>query len=127
MSVLSPASVQVQSVQQVALDFEDAHARLVGALHAFHQASAGLESCRHVLENARALRFAEGIDGKNAEQREAVLRLELRDLHIKLISQEQQLAQAKLELETARLEWDMLRYRLRAYEVAAKLCGSDDQ
>jgi hypothetical protein len=102
----------------IALEFEDAQARLMGAQAELYQAMEDVSCCRYQLELSRAQRLAEGVDGKNAEHREATLRLNLHGLHETLFKSEQRLLAAKLECEQAKLEWDCLRYRLRAWETA---------
>jgi hypothetical protein len=111
-----------QTFTDITLAFEDAHAHLLGTLHALHEASESHAQKHYELECARAMKLAEGIDGKNSEQREAILRLDLHTLYHALHQSECQLNAAKLEHDCARLEWDCLRYRLRALEAAAKLC-----
>ena len=57
------------------------------------------------------------MEGKNAEAREMSLYLCLQSRHEELLQAECVCARARLELETAKLEWDLLRYRLRAFET----------
>jgi hypothetical protein len=106
----------------IALAFEDAHATLVGTHNALLDASDRHAQAKYDLEQARAVELYEGnVPGKNAEQREAILRLDLRPLYITLMKAERGLAEAKMHHECARLEWDSLRYRLQAYQMAATL------
>ena len=65
-----------------------------------------------------------GIDGKNAEVREATLRLKLFNEHTELLGLEVTLNEAKRDLEHARLGWDCLRYKLRLLEVQKVMEGA---
>jgi len=76
------------------------------------------------LEFKRAELLSKGVDGKNAEAREAVLRLKLFDEHAEIIGLEVTLNEARKELEHARLTWDCLRYKLRLLEVQKALEGA---
>lgn len=111
------------SLKELVLDFEDAYARLLGAQHGYTSASDAVAACKAQLETLRAERLASGVEGKNADEREARLRLCLAEPHEKLYQAERLLSLARLELDAARLEWDWLRYRLRAFEVAAGPCN----
>ena len=104
----------------LALEFEDACAKLLGAQHALHAVADEVANAKQRLEEAKAHKLAAGIEGKNAEQREANLYLCLQSLHRSLLEKEQQLSTAKLEHDMARVEWDCLRYRLRSYEAATR-------
>ena len=72
------------------------------------------------LENDRADLLANGVEGRNADEREAKLRLALFDQYAHLAGCEAQLTEARRDLESARVEWDALRYRLRVFEALAK-------
>ena len=74
---------------------------------------------KRALELAQARLLVDGIDGKNAEQRNSVMRLELSPLHDTLAEAEDALAEAKCSLECAQLEWDLARYQVRALEATA--------
>lgn len=113
----------LQQVQQLALDLEDTQARLMGAQHEVCALSDHLAACKYQLDNARACALVEGVEGKNEAQREAALRLSLGELYQAIHETELKLSRAKLELTFAHLEWDTLRYRLRAYETATQLIG----
>ena len=76
------------------------------------------------LEFKRAELLVKGIEGKNVEAREAVLRLKLFDEHVELLGLEVTLNEARTELEQTRLTWDCLRYKLRLLEVQRVLEGA---
>lgn len=76
-----------------------------------------MAEARCSLEFKRAERLQKGVEGKNAEAREAKLRLLLFDEHAELLGLEVNLNEAKNELEQARTAWDCLRYKLRLLEV----------
>ena len=95
------------------------------AVHAYHtEALNALAKARCSLEFKRAELLDKGISGKNAEAREAALRLKLFDEHAELIGLEVALNEAKKDLEQARLSWDCLRYKLRLLEVQQALEGA---
>lgn len=106
----------------LALEFEDAHASLLGAQHAYAEASEAVTEANYALELAKAHRLDRGVEGKNLEQREAKLRLCLASEYQAVHDLEREQARAKLELDGARLAWDCLRYRLKVFELA---CGKD--
>jgi hypothetical protein len=93
--------------------------RLNDAQVTFLGASLAVGDARKVLENARAELLCKGVEGNNAEQREAKIRLELQDLIQDLHQAEAELSEARCELECARLEWEVARYSVKAMEVAA--------
>jgi hypothetical protein len=83
-----------------------------------------LAEARCSLEFRRAELLHEGVEGKNAEAREASLRLKLFDEHAELLGLEVSLNEAKRELEQAKTAWDCLRYKLRLLEVQRALEGA---
>ena len=115
-------SLTPRDLCNIALQFEDAHASLLGAQHAYAEATEAVTDAKYTLEFAKAHKLDRGIEGKNTEQREAKLRLCLADEYQAVHDLEREQARAKLELDGARLAWDCLRYRLKAYEVA---CGKE--
>ena len=88
---------------------EDAHIRLCGVVTAHAEARRGLEL-------AEAVTLCMGVDGKNEKERAAKLRLELSAETTALHEAEDALAEARCAYEVARLEWDLVRYELRALE-----------
>ena len=88
----------------------DAKVQHLGAVVAHSEA-------KRVLELAQARLLCGGVEGKNEAQRNAVMRLELSNLHDALAEAEDALADARCSLECAHLEWDLARYTVRALEV----------
>ena len=86
--------------------FDRACDRLSDAQSAYTDALNALAEAKCTLEFKRAELLAGGVDGKNAEAREAALRLKLFDEHTELLGLEVTLNEAKRDLEAARLTWD---------------------
>lgn len=97
--------------------FDRACERLQKAQQTYTETLNAVAEARCSLEFKRAERLQKGVDGKNAEAREAKLRLLLFDEHAELLGLEVSLNEAKNELEQARTAWDCLRYKLRLLEV----------
>ncbi len=97
-------------LETAAGSLNDAKVQHLGAVVAHAEA-------KRALELAQARMLCDGVDGKNAEQRNAVIRLELSPLHDALAGAEDALAEARCSLECAQLEWDLARYTVRALEV----------
>ena len=104
--------------------FDRACDRLSDAQSAHTDAVNVLAEVKCTLEFKRAELLAKGIDGKNAEAREATLRLKLFDEHTELLGLEVTLNEARRDLEAARLTWDCLRYKLRLLEVQKVMEGA---
>ena len=118
LTTLTPGT---QLVPQV---FDSACNRLQAAQAHLTEALNTLTEARCSLEFKRAERIVTGVEGKNAEARGAVLRLELFDEHAELIGLEVALNEARGELEQARVTWDCLRYKLRLLEMQHTLGGA---
>ncbi len=80
-------------------------------------------AARFVLDEAKAQLLVSGIEGKNAEVREAQLRLALAPEHEQLERASVSVSEGRATLECARAGWDCLRYevRLLALTGAAEL------
>jgi hypothetical protein len=104
--------------------FDRACDRLQEAQAAHTEAANALAETKCSLEFKRAELLEKGIEGKNAEAREAALRLKLFDEYTELLGLEVTLNDAKKELEQARITWDCLRYKLRLLEVQKVLEGA---
>ena len=104
--------------------FDRACERLQQAQTHHTNAVNALAEAKCSLEFKRAELLTEGIEGKNVEAREAVLRIRLFDEHAELIGLEVSLNETRSELEHARLSWDCLRYKLRLLEVQKVLAGA---
>jgi chromosome segregation ATPase len=110
----------VKDLETLASDFDRAHGALVSAGDT--AASLGLEimALQHELDIRRADLTAAGLEGKNAEERNANLRVQLGYLYDKLARLELEQAQARGTLDKARLDWDLCRYQLRITEAQLK-------
>ena len=83
----------------------------------YTQALNDLIDAKSSLEFRRAELIAEGVKGKNADERDASVRLSLFDQYAHLAGCEAALNEARRDLEVARVEWDCLRYKLRLFEA----------
>ena len=106
-----------QSFDRAAETLKDAQSRYTDAVNALTEAKCSLEFKRAEL-------LEKGVEGKNAEAREATIRLTLFDAYSELLGLEVTLNDAKRELEQARVTWDCLRYKLRLLEVERVLEGA---
>lgn len=104
--------------------FDRACERLQEAQQVYTDAANDLVSAKCSLEFRRAEALCKGIDGKNAEAREAALRLSLFDEYAELAGREAALNEARGDFEQAKNAWDCLRYKLRLLEVQKNLEGA---
>lgn len=104
--------------------FDRACERLQKAQAAYTDAANALAEVKCSVEFKRAELLAEGVEGKNAEAREATLRLKLFDEYTELLGLEVTLNDARKDLEQARITWDCLRHKLRLLEVQKALEGA---
>jgi hypothetical protein len=88
---------------------EDAQIALCGAVTAHAEA-------KRALELAEAHKLCEGVDGRNEKERAAKLRLELGAEYSALHQAEDALSEARCAHELARLEWELVKLRLREFE-----------
>ena len=102
-----------------AKQFSDTSQHLQAARRFYTDAQNDLLKAKHTLETRKAERLAEGVEGSNAEQREANLRLELAEAFDKVHRLEVALNEARCEVENAKTVWDLQRYRLRLAEIDA--------
>ena len=110
MAALYPL-VAPAELHRAADDLQDATRALCAAARA-HSAA------RFALEEARARLLAAGVDGKNAEVRDAQLRLALAPEHEAAERASVALSDRRADLECARAAWDCLRYEIRLAEVS---------
>jgi hypothetical protein len=111
----------VPSMERLALAMEDTVAAVMG-MHAAHaEAVEDLVLTRYQLETQKAKLVAEGIEGKNAEQRDAQLRLLLSNHYEALHYAELAVERKSRDLTLSRLQLDGLRYHLRIAEVTVRL------
>ncbi len=110
-----PTSTDVTRLEDAAHNLNDAQVTYAGAV-------VGHGEAKRALELARAgLLCGDTVNGKNAEQREAQLRLKLGDEHDALFAAETTLTEARCTLECARLDWDLARYTVRALGLSREL------
>lgn len=76
-------------------------------------------AARYVLDEARAQLLVSGVDGKNAEVRDAQLRITLAGEFERLERASVKLSDQRGALECARAVWDCLRYEVRLLEITA--------
>jgi multidrug resistance efflux pump len=104
--------------QDLLNDFRVVQERLIEAQCTHAHA---LQNCNHAkwtLDLARAKVLVRGVEGKNEAVREAQIRLEL-DAQFEAVAEaEDELNEARCNLDATRLEWDGLRYTLRCLELA---------
>lgn len=106
-----PLAMQTQRHLQVA-------ARgLHEAMRRHHEAAAALALARRALQQHEYAHTIEGIDGNNAAERAAFLYAACSDQHDALRDAEAGVAEARLQLDQARLAWDLARYLVRAEEA----------
>jgi len=95
-----------------------AERNLKEALKAQHEIAQTLSLYKMDFEKSKAQTLLSGeIEGKNAPEREASLRLKLSDGYEILEDLENQKRDADTVLAVARVEWDAMRYQLRLMEV----------
>lgn len=102
-----------------ASDFERARAKYAESLDNYYEAVEELENAKTDLEFKKALKIVEGVEGSNAEQREAKLKQALETEYAHVQTSESILRQARNDLEQAKLVWDCLRYKLRLLEAVS--------
>jgi hypothetical protein len=106
----SKRDCRIKQLQTAALELQDAQASYAGAVVAHAEA-------KRALEHARAHRLVQGIEGKNAEQRDAILRLELAAEHDALFQAEVALTEARCTLDCTRLDWELARLTVISLEA----------
>lgn len=87
------------------------------AYERYAQASQKVALLKHSLEHKRAVIITRGLEGKNAEERSARLRLELEAETTALMEAELAHTTERANLDAARVNWDYLRTWLRLLEV----------
>ncbi len=99
---------------------DTAYSALRAALQkAHHTGQAAIDAKTKLERRKLAALVAGSITGKNAEEREAAARKRFADLYTELEEAERTAADAKLELDLARLEVDRVRCLLRLDELTA--------
>ncbi len=99
---------------------ETAYSALRAALQkAHHTGQASIEAKTRLERRKLAALAAGSLTGKNSEEREAAARERFGDLYTELEEAERTAADAKLDLDLARLEVDRVRCLLRLAELTA--------
>ena len=124
MSTKYPAGTAAILTYLAPQTFDRACERLQEAQASYTDALSALAEAKCSLEFKRAELLEQGIERKNAEAREAALRLKLFDEYTELLGLEVTLNDARRDLEQARITWDCLRYKLRLLEVQKVLEGA---
>lgn len=105
------------SLSSLMAELEAARDELMAAQVHYAEVTNDVATAKANLEFRRAELICHGIDGKNAEQREAMLRLELADEHADLLGLEQELVGVRCRLEVAQTAFTAIRYKVRAIEA----------
>lgn len=98
-------------------NLQDATVELIRATHELERSARVLAEVRFELDTQEATLIASGIEGKNEAERKANLRLKLESKYAELHGAELGAAQARRDVEVARIQLDGLRYQLRLLEV----------
>lgn len=98
-------------------ELEVAKDELMAAHGHYAEAVNDVATAKARLESRRAELICHGIEGKNAEQREAALRLELSEAYTELAGLEYELMRVRCRLETAQVAFAGIRYKVRLLEV----------
>lgn len=97
--------------------FTEASRTLQAARLVYRDFANALANAKFDLETKKAQHLAEGVEGKNQEQREAALRQVLGVEYEKVHKAETDLNDVRTDLDNAQTVWDCLRYQLRLAEV----------
>ena len=116
----SSTSEIVSDLHSVSLELEDGLCDLIGAQAIHGEAQRELASVKARLEQARAELIVEGVEGSNAEAREAHIRVSLKEVYSEVFCCEDEVARKKVNLEIEQQKWNLLRYKLRALEAISK-------
>ncbi len=98
-------------------ELQTAKNELMAAQAHYAEAAAELATTKANLELRRAELLCQGVEGKNAEQREAMLRLELSEEHAELLMLENELLRVRCRLECAQIAFTAVRYTVRLLET----------
>lgn len=99
--------------------FRDASAEVIHALDEHERSARVLAEAKLELDTEEARLVVGGVEGKNEAERKANLRVQLNGQHQALHVAESGAAQARRDLDVARVRLDSLRYQLRLLEVQA--------
>ena len=105
------------SLSQLLEELETAKDELTAAQAHYVEASSEVVTAKANLEYRKAELLSKGVEGKNAEQRDATLRLKLSGSHAEVNRLELELTRVKGRLEVAQTCFTAVRYKVRALEV----------
>ncbi len=105
------------SLPSLLAELDAAKDELMAAQAHYTEAATDTATAKANLDFRRAEKLCQGVDGKNAEQREAALRLELSEEHAELIGLENELTRVRCRLEIAQTRFTAVRYQVRAFEA----------
>lgn len=97
--------------------FQSASDEVIRALNELERSTRVVAEIKMELDTAEANLIVAGIEGKNEAERKANLRVQLGEKFDELHFAESAAAQARRDLEVARVRLDCLRYQLRLLEV----------
>lgn len=100
----------MSELEQAAHDLTAAQAR-------YAETVSDVAAAKVNLDYRRAELICRGIDGKNAEQRDAMLRLELGEAYAELAALDHELTRSRCRLERAQTAFTAVRYKVRLLEV----------
>lgn len=98
-------------------NLQDATVELFRATNELERSARVLAEIKFELDAEEATLIAAGVEGKNEAERKANLRLKLAEKYAELHGAELGAAQARRDVEVARIQLDGLRYQLRLLEV----------
>lgn len=107
---LNPKTLS-ERLECIALELEDARIHHLGAAAAHTEA-------KRSLNLAEVKQRQAGVEGKNDTERDASLRLTFSKEYEVLEQAEDQLNEARCQLDVATLHWDLVRYQTRLYEAS---------
>lgn len=98
-------------------NLQDATVELFRATNELERSARVLAEIKFELDTEEATLITAGVEGKNETERKANLRLKLAEKYAELHGAELGAAQARRDVEVARIQLDGLRYQLRLLEV----------
>ena len=105
------------SLSSLLTELEGAKSELLAAQAHYTEVSGDVLLAKAKLETAKAEKLSEGVEGRNAEQREATLRLELAEDYAELTTLALELVRVKGRLDLAQTCFTRVRYKVRALEA----------
>ena len=112
------------NLKALVLEMEDAYAHLLGVHQALFEAEEVLAQAKRQLEQEGCTVIVKGVEGSNATEREARMKLALTTQRNDVYAAQALASRKALDVRLATFEWDLLKSQLRAFEVATKLIGT---